>query len=222
MLIETARYELPAEGITLLGYIVRRMHKTEWLAKAASALAERKTGAALEHAALYAIMSSTSFGRAYYQPKFNREGEVISEADPVTGAIVTAKLESTAPHYHISYQAVMANGDTFKGSETITGTTIGFRGLGMPAPSRFTFNSGEYTAEFEGLITSELALSLIGKTRIRAYGFLNIKDNQANTGRLELNRSGDITIKINEQPESNHSIATITWMNIQLPEPSSA
>ncbi len=31
MLIETTRYELPPEGISLLGYIVRRMHKTEWL-----------------------------------------------------------------------------------------------------------------------------------------------------------------------------------------------
>jgi len=26
MLIETTRYELPPEGISLLGYIVRRMH----------------------------------------------------------------------------------------------------------------------------------------------------------------------------------------------------
>jgi len=222
MLIETARYELPPEGITLLGYIVRRMHKTEWLAKIPTALAAGKTADALEYAAVYAATSSTSFGRAYYQPAFNRTGEVISEKDPVTGASITAKLESTSPHYDISYQAVMPNGDTFKGSETITGTTVGFRGLGMPAPSEFTFTSGAYIAEFDGVITSELALSFIGNTRIRAYGYLNIKDNKGNSGRLELNRSGDITIKINEKPASNHSIAKITWLGTKLPNPQPA
>jgi len=219
MLIETARYELPTEGITLLGYIVRRMHKTDWLAKSSSALAEGQTTKALEYAAVYAAMSSTSFGRAYYQPQFNRAGETVSEADPVTGAMITAKLESTSPHYNISYQAVMPNGNIFKGSETITGTTVGLRGLGMPAPSKFMFTSGNYTAEFEGLITSELALSLVGNTRIRAYGFLNIKDNQGNTGRLELNRAGDISVKINDTITSNHSIAKITWIDIPTPAP---
>lgn len=222
MLIETARYELPPEGITLLGYIIRRMHKTDWLAKVPALLAEGATAKALEHAAVYAATSSTSFGRAYYQPQFNRTGEVISEADPVTGAIVTARLDSSSPQYNISYEAVMPNSDTFKGSEIITGTTVGLHGLGMPAPSRFTFTSGGYTAEFNGILTSELALSLFGNTRIRAYGFLNIKDNQGNTGRLELNRAGDITIKINEQPASNHSISKITWMNMQLPAPQPA
>ena len=106
MLIETARYELPPEGITLLGYVVRRMHKTEWLAKVPALLAEGQTAKALECAAIYAASSSTSFGRAYYQPQFNRTGEVISEADPVTGAIVTARLDSTSPHYNISYEEI--------------------------------------------------------------------------------------------------------------------
>ena len=219
MLIETARYELPPEGITLLGYIVRRMHKTEWLAKVPAALAEGKTTKALENAAVYAATSSTSFGRAYYQPEFNRAGETIREADPITGAMVTAKLDSTSPHYDISYQVVMPNGDSFKGSETITGTTVGLRGLGMPAPSKFTFASGDYMAEFQGIITSELALSLLRNTRIRAYGFLNIKDNKGNTGRLELNRAGEISVRINEETESHHSIAKITWLDIQHPIP---
>ena len=222
MLIETTRYELPPEGITLLGYIVRRMHKTEWLIKAENALAEKQTDKALEYAAVYAATSSTSFGRAYYQPNFNRAGETVREADPITGAMITATLESTSPHYDISYQAVMPNGDTFKGSETITGTTIGLRGLGMPAPSKFTYTSGNYTAQFNGIITSELALSIFGNTRIRAYGFLNIKDNKGNTGRLELNRAGDISVRINEQPDVNHSIAKITWMNGQQPAPQPA
>ena len=42
MLIDTLRYELPPEGITLLGYVVRRMHKTEWLVKASEMLANEK------------------------------------------------------------------------------------------------------------------------------------------------------------------------------------
>ena len=222
MLIETTRYELPPEGISLLGYIVRRMHKTDWLAKVPQALAEKQTVKALEYAAVYAATSSTSFGRAYYQPQFNRAGETVREADPATGAMITAKLDSTSPHYNISYQTVMPNGDIFKGSETITGTTVGFRGLGMPAPSKFTFTSGGYTAEFSGVITSELALSLVGNTRIRAYGSLDIKDNQGNTGRLELNRAGDISVKINNERAVSHSIEKITWMNTQLPAPQPA
>lgn len=219
MLIETARYELPPEGTTLLGYIVRRMHKTEWLARVPAALAEGKTVPALEYAAVYAATSSTSFGRAYYQPQFNRTDDVVSEVDPVTGAMVTARLESSSPHYEISYEAVMPNGDTFKGSETITGTTIGLRGLGMPAPSSFTFTSGGYTAEFEGVLTSELALSLLGNMRIRAHGFLDLRDNKGNRGRLELNRAGDISIRINDQRPSDHTIARITWVNVQSPAP---
>jgi hypothetical protein len=222
MLIETTRYELPPEGITLLGYIVRRMHKTEWLMKASALLAERKTIQALEHAALYAASSSTSYGRAHYQPQFNRTGEVISEADPVTGAIITAKLDSTSPHYNISYEAVMPNRDLFRGSETITGTTVGLRGLGMPAPSKFTFTSGNYTAEFTGILTSELALSLFGNTRIRAFGFLDLKDSAGNTGRLDLNRAGDITIQINAALPTHHAITKITWMNSQSPAPQPA
>jgi hypothetical protein len=219
MLIETTRYELPPEGITLLGYIVRRMHKTEWLAKIPVLLKEGQTARALEHAAVYAATSSASFGRAYYQPQFNRAGDNVTEADPITGAMITAKLESTSPHYDISYQAIMPNGDAFIGSETITGTTVGLRGLGMPAPSKFTFTSGNYTAEFNGIITSELALSLLRNTRIRAHGFLNVKDNKGNAGRLELNRAGDISIRINEQPDAHHSIAKITWLGTQSPAP---
>ena len=219
MLIETTRYELPSEGNTLLGYIVRRMHKTEWLAKVSTALAEGQTARALEHAAVYAATSSTSFGRAYYQPQFNRVGDVVSEADPVTGALVTARLESSSPHYHITYEAVMPNRDLFRGSETITGTTVGLRGLGMPAPSKFTFTSGNYSAEFTGIITSELALSLFGNTRIRAYGFLDLKDSAGNIGRLDLSRSGDIAIKINSQPVTHHTTAKIIWLENKTPLP---
>jgi hypothetical protein len=208
---ETTRYELPPEGTSLLGYIVRRMHKTAWLASVPALLSQEQSVKALEHIAIYTVSSSTSFGRAHYQPTFNATGDSITEPDPSTGAEITARLDSRTPHYHISYDVVMPNGDTFQGKEEITGTTVGLRGLGMPAPSRFTFTSGEYTAELTGIITSELALSFVGRTRIRAYGSLNFKDNAKNTGRLELKRDGSFTITINDQV-SQYSI-------IEMPEP---
>ena len=198
---ETTRYELPPEGISLLGYIVRRMHKTEWLTEVPALLAAGSGAAALEKVGMYAVACSTSYGRAYYQPRFNRVGESIEEKDPATGALVRATLESDSPHYDIRYSATLPNGDTFSGGEQITGTTVGLRGLGMPAPSRFQFTSqsGEYQAALMGLITSELALSLLGRTRIRAYGFLDLKDNLGNTGRLEFNRSGQVGVRINAE-----------------------
>jgi hypothetical protein len=198
------RYELPPAGITLLGYVVRRMHKTQWLTSVPALLAENKNTDALAQVAMYAVTSSTSFGRAYYQPQFNSTGAEISEADPMTGALVTAKLVSTSPHYLITYTATMSNGDVFSGSEEITGTTVGLRGLGMPAPSKFNFKSGIYIADLTGRLTSELALSLIGRTRIRAYGFLNFNDNTGNTGKLSIGRSNQIKLEINgKQVQTN-------------------
>jgi hypothetical protein len=191
------RYELPPAGITLLGYVVRRMHKTKWLTSIPALLAQNKSSDALAQVAMYAVTSSTSFGRAYYQPQFNAVGAEISETDPVTGAVVTAKLLSTSPHYFITYSAAMPNGDIFSGNEEITGTTVGLRGLGMPAPSKFNFKSGTYTTELSGLLTSELALSFIGRTRIRAYGFLNFFDNANNKGKLTVDRNGNIQLEIN-------------------------
>ena len=205
---ETTRYELPPEGTSLLGYIVRRMHKTVWLAPVPDLILQGQSAKALEHVAIYAVVSATSYGRAHYQPSFDATGASVSEPDPATNAQVTARLDSRSPHYHISYDVSMANGDTFKGSEEITGTTVGLRGLGMPAPSRFTFTSGEYTVELIGIITSELALSLIGNTRIRAYGSLNFKDSAGNTGRLELKRDGSLTIIVNET-ETKYSLTDL-------------
>jgi hypothetical protein len=191
------RYELPSNGITLLGYVVRRMHKTQLLTPVPEMISVGKADEALAQVAMYAVTSSTSFGPAYYQPQFNSIGAEISEADPKTGAIVKAKLESSSPSYKISYSATMPNGDIFSGREEITGTTVGLRGLGMPAPSKFNFKSGDYSADLTGILTSELALSLIGRTRIRAYGFLNFNDNAGNTGKLTVDRNNKIDLEIN-------------------------
>jgi hypothetical protein len=194
---DITRYELPPKVTTLLGYVVRRMHKTRWLSPVSSFISEGKTDKALTHIAMYAVTASTSFGRAYYQPIFNSIGDEVSEPDPLTGALVWARLESTSPHYLISYSTTMSDGSKFTGHEEIIGTTFGLRGLGMPAPSKFFFKSGDYAAELTGILTSELVLSLIGRTRIRAYGFLNFNDNENNAGKLSLDRNNNIKLKVN-------------------------
>lgn len=199
MLRDTVRYELPPEGQSLLGYIVRRMHKTEWLAPVRGLIAAGDSARALARIAMYAISASTSFGRAVYQPSFNAVGEVLTEPDPATGAAVTAKMEARDPHYRISYRATMPDGSIFSGNEEITGTTIGWKGLGMPAPSRFRFQSGIYMAELIGVITSELALSIFRSTRIRGYGLLNVSDNRGNAGKISVERDGSVRLEVNGQ-----------------------
>ncbi len=201
ILKDTLRYELPLEGQSLLGYIVRRMHKTEWLMPVAALVSSGESKQALARIAMYAMAASTSFGRAFYQPRFNRVGEVVSEADPATGALVTAKLEARDPRYRISYTVAM-KGSAFSASEEITGTTVGLRGLGMPAPSRFHFQAGTYEAELTGTVTSELALSIFGNTRIRGYGFLSVRDNAGNSGKISVERNGNVILEIDGEPVS--------------------
>ena len=195
--MELTRYELPSEGITLLGYVVRRMHKTAWLIPVPSLLAAGKSDEALARVAMYAATASTSFGPAYYQPRFDSVGARVSEPDPHTGATVWARLDAASPTYKISYAATLQDGSQFTGEEEITGTTVGLRGLGMPAPSKFHFTSGDYSAELTGILTSELALSFFRGTCIRAYGFLNFKDNAGNTGKLTLDRANQISLQVN-------------------------
>lgn len=194
---DVTRYELPPQGISLLGYIVRRMHKTQWLMPVPMLIAGSHTEAALAHVAMYTVTASTSYGRAYYQPRFNREGETLSEPDPDTGIVVSATLTSSSPTYKISYTVKLPHGSSFTGSEEIQGTTIGLRGLGMPAPSRFSFQSSDYAVQLSGVLTSELVLSLIGRTRIRAYGFLNFNDNCNNAGTLKVDRQQTIELQVN-------------------------
>jgi len=192
------RYELPPGGVTLVGYVVRRMHKTALLAPIPVLVQSGQTAEALAQVALYAAGASASFGPAFYQPEFNPVGDEIAEPDPATGAVVTAKLESRSPHYRISYSVEMPDGSRFSGSEEITGTTVSLRGLGMPAPSLFKYNAagGAYAAKLAGLITSELIPGLFSRSRIRAHGVLDLQDDAGNTGRLELARNGQARVTV--------------------------
>ena len=94
----TPAIELPLGGMSLLGYIVRQMHNTALLLPVRTLLNEGRSAEVLAQVALYATVSATSFGPAYYQPEFNAVGETVSESDPATQARVTASLEARSPH----------------------------------------------------------------------------------------------------------------------------
>lgn len=186
-------YETPRGGITIGEYIARRLHKTQLLEPVAD-LIRQDTAQALAQIALYAIAGSTSFGNAMYQPEGNPRGQVIDTTDPVTGAGVRVICQGDTT---FKYEVVLNGVGMLSGQERITGTTVGLRGLGMPAPSTFEFASadGKYTANLQGIITSELAPGL-GRWRIRGYGELNLRDSAGNRGTLSLDRSGAVEIEI--------------------------
>ena len=215
-MMETTHYELPAEGISLLGYVVRRMHKTRWLMPVRAMAASGQSPEALAHVAVYAMLSSTSYGRAGYQPAFNRAGDVESEADPATGASVTARAVALRPRIAIDYDAVLTGGETFSGSEEILGTTFGLRGLGMPAPSRFTFTATGYSASLDGTITSELTLAIFGGTRVRGYGSLAMLDGAGNRGEITIDRDQKIVLTVAGE---RYGVNLATWTVARPAEP---
>ena len=215
-MMETTHYELPEEGISLLGYVVRRMHKTRWLMPVSTMVASGQSQEGLAHVAVYAMLSSTSYGRAGYQPSFNRAGDVESEADPATGASVTARVVALRPRIAIDYDAVLTGGETFSGSEEILGTTFGLRGLGMAAPSRFTFTAPGYRASLDGTITSELTLAIFGGTRVRGYGSLAMSDSAGNRGEITIDRDQKIVLTVAGE---RYGVNLATWTVARPAEP---
>ena len=185
-----ASYELPDRGTSITEWVARRLHKTELIMAVASCL-PHATPTALAHIGLYAAAASSSYGPARYQPRFDAVGRTVDLSDPTTGALTHVLYESNTPHLRFGYQITLAGVGEISGHEEITGTTVGLRGLGMPAPSVFHFASadGAYQADAVGIITSELA-PRIGTWRIRAYGSLNLRDTHGNQGVVRLDREG--------------------------------
>lgn len=195
-LLSDTAYELPATGTTLLGYVARRMHKT-YLLNAAATSAD--PALKLAYVALYSLAASVSFGPAHYQPQFNRVGERVSVTDPETQAEVHVELLATRPHLRVGYQATVPQVGVFSGVEDILGTTVGLSGLGMPAPSRFRFVADTYQADALGTLTSELHGFMLGGSRIRGYGDLDLRDSLGQTARATLDRQGRIIIHVAER-----------------------
>lgn len=186
-------YETPRGGITIGGYVARRLHKTILLKQIPELLAD-DSARALAQIGLYAAAASTSFGPARYQPGSDAEGTVIESRDPETNALV---MVTVGANLRFDYRVEMDGVGTLSGTETITGTTFGLRGLGMPAPTTFAFESatGNYHAKVVGLMTSELAPCL-GAWKIRGYGSFDLSDDSGNRGSLMLERSGQIAVSI--------------------------
>lgn len=186
-------YETPRSGITIGGYVARRLHKTVLL-KSVADLLQDDSARALAQIAIYAAAASTSFGPALYQPGWDSVGTVIETVDPETQARVTVTCEGNS---RFSYRIEMKNVGVLSGVETISGTTVGLRGLGMPAPTTFKFVSeqGDYRAEIVGLMTSELGPGL-GRWKIRGFGSLDLSDNAGHRGRLTLDRSGLVFVAV--------------------------
>lgn len=185
-------YELPPEGITLLGYVVRRMHKTRFLVEASTCLRSAQSAEALALFGLYALAASASFGPAFYQPDFNEAGAEFSEADPETGAAIKAILHTKTPSYRISYTADLPDGSTFSGQEEILGTSLGFRGLRMPAPAEIAWavTQLDYDCEAHGTLVSELYYRFGDGAWVRGVGDLELGDSEGNYGAAQLTRNG--------------------------------
>jgi hypothetical protein len=194
------QYETPREGITIGGYVARRLHKTALLKPVPDFLKD-DSARALAQIALYAAAASTSFGPAMYQPDSDPVGRVIETRDPETGAHITVTCEGDL---RFSSHVEMDGVGVLLGEETITGTTVGLRGLGMPAPTTFTFTAaqGDYRADIIGILTSELAPGF-GSWKIRGLGALDVSDNAGNRGRLSLDRSGLVVISISTHEGRN-------------------
>lgn len=199
-------YETPPQGITLTGYIARRMHKTRLLEDMVSLVREDPLEA-LVRFGMYAAAAGTSYGPALYQPRFDGPGAVVSEQDPDTGARITVQQNARSPHYSFSYEVNLPDGSRITGEEQILGTTVGLRGLGMPAPSAFRFDSadGAYQAFASGTIHSELAPGL-GRWRVRGYADLQLEDSSGNRGALSLDRKGRLKVKIHPENGPAHRV----------------
>lgn len=187
-------YETPRGGITIGGYVARRLHKTILLKPLPELLAD-DSARALAQIGLYAAAASTSFGPARYQPGSDAVGSVIGLRDPETNALVTVTVGA---NLRFDYRVEMDGVGRLSGAESIAGTTMGLRGLGMPAPTTFAFESatGNYHAKVVGLMTGELVPGF-GMWKIRGQGSFDLSDDSGNRGNLTLERSGQIAVSIN-------------------------
>jgi len=205
-----ARAPYETHGTTFLQYLARRAAKCRILAPLGTLLMEERPGGAEFSGALacfayYAVAASTTYGSGYRQPEFTDE-QIVEERDPETGALVSAINSGNRREIAAKIRATVPKIGIYDASERILGTTVGIRGLGMPAPSTFSFEvdaSGRraglaaWRGTARGTITTELAPSLRG-SRIRAYGALDLNGSDGSRGRAEITREGLVRIQISD------------------------
>jgi hypothetical protein len=192
------RYELPPEGITSLGYVVRRMHKTSILNGVQQMIEQELFAQALSQIGYYAAAAAVSFGSLYYEPTKNEIGTKIAERDPETGALVTAKLVSLAPHEQHNFDVCMPDGGRFSGCDQTHESRLGVRGWVHPSNAHYSYLSadGDYQAQCEGDISREIMPRIAGPWHSRALGSLELKDSRGNVGHLTLQRNAHAIITV--------------------------
>ena len=205
-----ARADYETDGTTFLQYLARRAAKTVILEPLQQLLAVQRPGGPIPAAALvcfayYAVAASTSYGRGYRQPTFSSERSAV-EQDRERSSVITARSVGARGDLAAEITAEVAGIGRFIGNERILGTTVGLRGLGMAAPSQFSFETTRgrgatllaWRGEARGTVTTEIAPSLRGTT-VRAYGSLALSDDAGSTGTATLSREGEVSITVTDR-----------------------
>ncbi len=216
--MESTRYELPAGGISTLGYVVRRMHKTAWLEGVPRHVQDGDAALALARVGVYALVALTSFGPVRHRARSNRPGDVEGGIDPVTGAVVSARAIARNPRTVIRSSVAMPDGATATGSEEARGWTVSFKGIGTPAAVRFSYRSRDYEATLEGVMTREMTISIFGCLRVRGFGALSASDSTGSRGAVSIDRTGRIRMEIGGIPYGAN-LATMTIARPAVPVP---
>jgi hypothetical protein len=198
------QYELPPEGISLLGYVVRRWHKTELLGQLPQLLAqggETKQRLALLQVAHYAAASLVTFGSLFYEPVLDAVGSRRMEADPQTGAEVTAVLESIHPAQVCYTEVALPWGGWVHGRETTQHNQVNLHGWihSVTCDLDFYHPTPHFTSHIRGNLIREIVPRLAGPWHMRAHGTLELQDNAGHVGRLILRRDATATVLITNE-----------------------
>jgi len=205
-----ARASYETDGTSFLQYLARRAAKSRILIPLATLLRSDRAGGsefagALACFAYYCVAASTTYGSGYQQPNFTDE-QIVEERDLETGVIVSATNTGGRREIAAKIRAVVPKIGVYEASERVLGTTVGIRGLGMPAPSTFAFDVdatglraglAAWRGTARGTITTELAPTLRG-SRIRAYGALDLHGSDGSRGRAEITREGLVRVEIRD------------------------
>ena len=205
------RYEFPPEGITTLGHVVRRMHKTSMLAEVEELLSANNYVEAMSKLTTYALAAASSFGQLFYEPGQDRIGSSITEEDPETGAIVNATLIKGSPEEHYSYVVQLPDGGRFQGSEWSNEQNYSMTGWMLPAEVNYEYVSSDETwmAKLSGQIFREIVPRLVGPWQIRATGSLSMSDSTDVSGDALLSRDAKVTLNVTNETESSHSVVQL-------------
>jgi hypothetical protein len=205
------RYEFPPEGITTLGHVVRRMHKTVMLTEVEEMLSANQYVDAMSRLTTYALAAAVSFGQLFYEPGKDRIGSSVSEKDPDTGALVNATLMKMCPQEHYSYVVQMPDGSRFQGSEFSKEQNYSMTGWMLPVAVNYDYVSADETwmAKLSGQIFREIVPRLAGPWQIRATADLKMSDSTDLCGNAALSRDAKIMINVKSGAEFKKAVVQL-------------